>query len=50
MMESLVSGHQFTAIRERLAEKLEMIRFDPLSKYIQYTLVCMVQYLLILLF
>ncbi|XP_072948689.1 large ribosomal subunit protein bL33m [Epargyreus clarus] len=32
LMESVVSGHQFNTIRERLAEKLEVIRFDP---YIQ---------------
>ncbi|KXJ71620.1 large ribosomal subunit protein bL33m [Aedes albopictus] len=32
LMESAVSGHQFLKIRERLADKLEMIRFDP---YIQ---------------
>ncbi|XP_055606421.1 39S ribosomal protein L33, mitochondrial [Uranotaenia lowii] len=32
LMESAVSGHQFTQIRERLADKLELIRFDP---YIQ---------------
>ncbi|KAF4523550.1 hypothetical protein B566_EDAN011998 [Ephemera danica] len=32
LMESVVSGHQFIMIRERLAEKLELIRFDP---YIQ---------------
>ncbi|XP_055542443.1 39S ribosomal protein L33, mitochondrial [Wyeomyia smithii] len=32
LMESAVSGHQFTKIRERLADKLELIRFDP---YIQ---------------
>ncbi|XP_065095356.1 large ribosomal subunit protein bL33m [Ochlerotatus camptorhynchus] len=32
LMESAVSGHQFMKIRERLADKLEMIRFDP---YIQ---------------
>ncbi|XP_019876382.1 39S ribosomal protein L33, mitochondrial [Aethina tumida] len=31
-MESVVSGHTFNTIRERLADKLEMIRFDP---YIQ---------------
>ncbi|KAF2896807.1 hypothetical protein ILUMI_09366 [Ignelater luminosus] len=31
-MESLVSGHTFNKVRERLAEKLELIRFDP---YIQ---------------
>ncbi|XP_058061282.1 large ribosomal subunit protein bL33m [Anopheles bellator] len=29
LMESAVSGHQFTTIRERLAEKVEMLRFDP---------------------
>ncbi|CAB0009672.1 unnamed protein product [Nesidiocoris tenuis] len=32
LMESMVSGHQFNYIRDRLADKLEMIRFDP---YIQ---------------
>ncbi|XP_073998077.1 mitochondrial ribosomal protein L33 [Rhodnius prolixus] len=32
LMESLVSGHQFNWIRERLADKAEMVRFDP---YIQ---------------
>ncbi|EAA01661.2 39S ribosomal protein L33, mitochondrial [Anopheles arabiensis] len=32
LMESAVSGHQFTMIRERLADKLELQRFDP---YIQ---------------
>ncbi|XP_062554230.1 large ribosomal subunit protein bL33m [Armigeres subalbatus] len=32
LMESAVSGHQFLKIRERLADKLELIRFDP---YIQ---------------
>lgn len=31
-MESAVSGHQFTKIRERLADKLELIRFDPYSE------------------
>uniref|UniRef100_A0A182J137 Uncharacterized protein n=1 Tax=Anopheles atroparvus TaxID=41427 RepID=A0A182J137_ANOAO len=29
LMESAVSGHQFTTIRERLADKLELQRFDP---------------------
>ncbi|XP_023941670.1 39S ribosomal protein L33, mitochondrial [Bicyclus anynana] len=29
MMESVVSGHNFNYIRERLADKLELIRFDP---------------------
>jgi large subunit ribosomal protein L33 len=33
MMESMVSGHKYNTIRERLADKLEEIRFDPLSKY-----------------
>ncbi|XP_068628011.1 large ribosomal subunit protein bL33m [Battus philenor] len=33
VMESAVSGHKFNAIRERLADKLELIRFDP---YIQH--------------
>ncbi|XP_056636970.1 39S ribosomal protein L33, mitochondrial [Diorhabda carinulata] len=28
-MESVVSGHTFNKIRERLADKLEVIRFDP---------------------
>lgn len=32
LMESVVSGHQFTKIRERLADKIEIIRFDPYSK------------------
>ncbi|KAJ8719361.1 hypothetical protein PYW08_011536 [Mythimna loreyi] len=32
LMESVVSGHQITRIRERLADKLEFIYFDP---YIQ---------------
>lgn len=31
-MESQVSGHQYLAIRERLADKLEEIRWDPYSK------------------
>ncbi|OWR52677.1 mitochondrial ribosomal protein L33 [Danaus plexippus plexippus] len=29
LMESVVSGHKFNKIRERLADKLEVIRFDP---------------------
>ncbi|KPI90981.1 39S ribosomal protein L33, mitochondrial [Papilio xuthus] len=33
LMESMVSGHQFTARRERLGDKLELLRFDP---YIQH--------------
>lgn len=32
LMESVVSGHQFNMIRERLAEKIEVLKFDP---YIQ---------------
>nr|CAH7717338.1 unnamed protein product [Callosobruchus chinensis] len=31
-MESIVSGHTYNAIRERLADKLETIRFDPYSE------------------
>lgn len=31
-MESLVSGHKINKIRERLADKLEIIQFDPKSK------------------
>ncbi|CAK1583064.1 unnamed protein product [Parnassius mnemosyne] len=33
LMESAVSGHKFNAIRERLADKLELLRYDP---YIQH--------------
>lgn len=32
-MESQVSGHQYMTIRERLADKLEAVRFDPYSKW-----------------
>ncbi|EDX01219.1 39S ribosomal protein L33, mitochondrial [Drosophila yakuba] len=32
VLESVVSGHQYNAFRDRLADKLEIIRFDP---YIQ---------------
>ncbi|XP_055374861.1 39S ribosomal protein L33, mitochondrial [Condylostylus longicornis] len=32
LMESIVSGHQFNARRDRLADKLEFLKFDP---YIQ---------------
>ncbi|KAI5642882.1 hypothetical protein NE865_05180 [Phthorimaea operculella] len=32
LMESVVSGHKWIGLRERLADKLEIIRFDP---YIQ---------------
>lgn len=28
-MVSMVSGHKFNVIRERLADKLELIAFDP---------------------
>lgn len=34
LMESVVSGHKFNAIRERLADKMELIKFDPFSKYL----------------
>lgn len=33
LMESVVSGHKFNAIRERLADKMELIKFDPFSKF-----------------
>ncbi len=33
LLESVVSGHQVTKIRERLADKIEIIRFDPYSKW-----------------
>lgn len=36
LMESLVSGHQFNWIRERLADKAEMVRFDPYSEHFHY--------------
>lgn len=32
-MESMISGHTFNKIRDRLADKLEVIRFDPYSKF-----------------
>jgi len=32
VLESVVSGHQFNAFRDRLADKLEIIRFDPYSE------------------
>ncbi|XP_034111780.1 large ribosomal subunit protein bL33m [Drosophila sulfurigaster albostrigata] len=32
LMESVVSGHQFNTFRDRLADKIELIKFDP---YIQ---------------
>lgn len=32
-MVSAVSGHRFNMIRERLADKSELIKFDPWSKY-----------------
>ncbi|XP_063625368.1 large ribosomal subunit protein bL33m [Cydia splendana] len=34
LMESMVSGHKFNAIRERLADKLELIRFDPYIRHL----------------
>lgn len=36
VMESVVSGHQFNKIRERLGDKLEIIRFDPYSKLMEF--------------
>lgn len=35
LMESVVTGHKFNAIRERLADKLELIKFDPFSKFLE---------------
>ncbi|XP_029678742.1 39S ribosomal protein L33, mitochondrial [Formica exsecta] len=32
LTESLISGHQLVRSRERLADKLEFIRFDPLVR------------------
>ncbi|XP_067636503.1 large ribosomal subunit protein bL33m isoform X2 [Eurosta solidaginis] len=32
LMESVISGHKFNMFRDRLAEKLEVLHFDP---YIQ---------------
>ncbi|KAL9871970.1 39S ribosomal protein L33, mitochondrial [Glossina fuscipes] len=32
VVESMVSGHKFNTVRERLGDKVETIRFDP---YIQ---------------
>ncbi|KAM7348562.1 mitochondrial ribosomal protein L33 [Cochliomyia hominivorax] len=32
VVESVVSGHKFNTVRDRLADKIELIRFDP---YIQ---------------
>lgn len=32
MIESVVSGHHMTRVRERLGEKIELFRFDPYSK------------------
>lgn len=29
LMESVVSGHKYNVFRERLADKLELIHFDP---------------------
>ncbi|CAH2982960.1 unnamed protein product [Chilo suppressalis] len=36
LMESVVSGHKFNAIRERLADKLEILKFDPYSEYLVF--------------
>lgn len=35
-MESVVSGHTFNKIRERLADKLEVVRFDPWRKFLNF--------------
>lgn len=31
-MKSLVSGHSYSSVRERLGDKLEEVRFDPWGK------------------
>lgn len=33
MMVSRVSGHKFNWIRDRLADKSELVRFDPWSEF-----------------
>lgn len=33
LLESVVSGHQLTMIRERLGDKIELVRYDPYSKF-----------------
>lgn len=38
-MESVVTGHKFNLIRERLGDKLEVIRFDPMSEYRLFLLI-----------
>ena len=32
MLESTVSGHQISLVRERLADKMEIVKKDPLGK------------------
>nr|CAD7199565.1 unnamed protein product [Timema douglasi] len=34
LLESVVTGHKYIQIRERLAEKMEVIMFDPYSEYL----------------
>ena len=34
MLESIVSGHKINLVRPRLDEKLEIVRFDPWSKFL----------------
>ena len=34
LIESMVTGHKYTVIRERLADKLELVRFDPYGMYV----------------
>ncbi|KAH8400256.1 hypothetical protein KR215_009564 [Drosophila sulfurigaster] len=36
LMESVVSGHQFNTFRDRLADKIELIKFDPYSKLMHF--------------
>lgn len=32
LLESVVSGHKYMVVRERLADKLEVAKFDPYGK------------------
>ncbi|XP_065365923.1 large ribosomal subunit protein bL33m [Calliphora vicina] len=29
VVESVVTGHKFNTVRDRLADKIELVRFDP---------------------
>lgn len=32
-VKSVVSGHTFNTVRERLADKAELLRWDPMSRF-----------------